>query len=74
MMRMADPHHQSQTPLSSQEGLQELEEQDLREVTGGGGGNLLKPLLTPADKEAAKVADRAAPRPNNGTYKAPGWL
>jgi hypothetical protein len=74
MMNMADPQDQPQTPLSSEEGWPELEEQDLRGVIGGGVGNLLKPLLKPFQKEAAKAADEAAPHPNNGTYRAPGWL
>ena len=33
---MTDPQHQSQTPLSSQEGLQGLDEQDLEMITGAG--------------------------------------
>jgi hypothetical protein len=70
---MSDLQGQCQAPLSSQENLQELEEQDLKEVTGGGLGDLTKSLLSDAEKIAAKGADDAKPHPNNGTYEAPGW-
>ena len=33
---MSDPQHRSQSPLPSQEGSQDLEEQDLEMITGGG--------------------------------------
>src|SRR6266567_1114307 len=51
---MNDPQRQLQTSLSSQEGLQDLEEQDLKGVIG----EVIdpRPLLSPEEKAAAKVA------------------
>jgi hypothetical protein len=57
--------------LSSQEGLQELEEQDLKGVTGG----VLDPtpLFSPVDKMVTAIRDEPEPHSNNGTYEAPAW-
>jgi hypothetical protein len=71
-MKMADPQQQPQTPLSSQKGLQELEEQDLRKVTGGTDPDPKKePLLSAAEKAVA--AAESVAHPNNGTYHPPRW-
>ena len=55
-------------PLSSQKGLQELEERDWEGITGGG-GNLRTPLLSKAEREEAR---QSYPHENNGTYEPPG--
>ena len=60
--------------MEKQEQQQDFSEEQLEVATGGGLGSLLKPLLKPFQKEAAKAADEALPHPNNGTYKAPGWV
>jgi hypothetical protein len=56
----------SQAQLSSQEGLQVLEEQDLEKITGG----VLDPvpLLSKPEKEAA---GKESPHPNNDSYLPP---
>ncbi len=54
--------------VPSQEGSLNLTEQDLQKATGGGIGNLEKPLLSPTEKIAA---GKEYPHPNNGTYHPP---
>ena len=61
---------EQQVRLSLQEGWRDLEEQHLEKATGGGIGNLTKPLLTSAQKAAAKKAEAVTHR-NNGTYIPP---
>jgi hypothetical protein len=46
--------------MEKQEQLQDLSEEQLQAITGGGIGNLRKPLLTPAEKASAKAYDDAA--------------
>jgi hypothetical protein len=57
--------------MEKQEQRQDFGEEQLEVATGGG---LLDSLLNPFQKKAAKAADEALPHPNNGTYKAPGWV
>lgn len=64
--------------MEKQEQLQELSEEQLKAVTGGGLGNLLKPLLTPAEQETAKADDVAAaaeklPKPHADQYHPPAF-
>ena len=53
---MTDPQHQSQTPLSSQEGLQGLDEQDLEMITGAG-----DPTGAVTHKEYANIYNSVSP-------------
>jgi hypothetical protein len=65
---MTNLQSQFQTPLSSEEGLRELKEQDMKEATGGVVDP--KPLLSYVEREGT---GKAAPHINNGTYDPPGW-
>ena len=81
---MTNRDHQSQPPLSSQEGSQELEEQQLDKVTGTGGGNypshllphLQTPLLSLEEQSSVEKYYKAAneeklPKPDSTAYHPP---
>ena len=84
---MTDPQHQSQTPLSSQEGLQGLEEQDLEMITGAGDPvthkeyaniynsaheDLRVPLLSSNKSEAIKVSENMIAKETPNFFKSEG--
>jgi hypothetical protein len=84
---MTDPQHQSQTPLSSQEGVQELAEQHLEMIIGAGdpvthkeyekiynsvSPDLRVPLLSSNKSEAIKVSENMIAKETPNFFKSEG--